>query len=81
MARVEKDMVLSGGRLEASYPWKACADRMKDNRQQAVWDQERIEARQTKSGTQEMYEAEVVKAAGSLVKLSPEEIEGRRSTT
>ena len=33
LARVEKDMVMSGGRLEASYPWKACADRMKDNRQ------------------------------------------------
>ena len=67
-------MVMSG----ASYPWKACADRMKDNRQQLVRDQERIETRQIKSGIQEMYQAEVVKAiaAGSLVKLreaAPEE--------
>ena len=78
LARVEKDMVLRGARLEASYPWKACSEKMRDNRQQAVRDQERIEARQIKSGIQEMYQAAVVKAiaAGSLVKLSTEEVEG-----
>ena len=81
LARVEKVMIMSSSRLEASYPRKACAGRMKDNRKQAVRDQERIKTRQIKSGIQEMYKAEVVKGidAGSLVKLSPKEIKGWRA--
>ena len=55
-------MVLEGGRLTASFPWKPVVMKMRSNRQQVRKIQEKIEARYIKTGNQEEYVKKMEKA-------------------
>ena len=75
--KVEREMVLEGGKLTASYPWKDCGDKMRCNYRQVQKIQEKIEARSIADGTYPAFQVEMKKtiAAGAVRKLSPEELE------
>jgi hypothetical protein len=77
LERVDKEMTLEGGVLTGSYPWKACAERMKNNREQALKIQSKTEERMLKDGTYEAYQLEFRKAVatGAVTKVTQEELD------
>ena len=77
LQQVEEEMVLEEGKLTASYPWKTAVMKMRSNRQQVVKIQEKIEARNIKTGNQEEYIKEMEKAfdEGTVSELSEEEMD------
>ena len=77
LEQVEREMTLEDGKLTASYPWKACVSKMRNNRQQVLKIQEKIETRNISNGTQEDYIKEMEKAIaeGTVKELSREEID------
>ena len=76
LERVEKEMTLKNGQLTGAYPWKPCVKKMRNNRDQVLKVQERIETRAMKDGTHEQLIEEMEKAIkeGSVRKLSKEEM-------
>ena len=62
LQQVEEEMVLEGGKLTASYPWKSAVMKMRSNRQQVLKIQENKEPRNIKTGNQEEYRKEMEKA-------------------
>ena len=75
-------MVLEGGKLTASYHWKPAVMKMRSNRQQVLKIQEKIEARNIKTGNQEEYTKEMEKAfeEGTVRELSQEEMDKKVTT-
>ena len=74
---VEEEMTLKDGKLTASYPWKPCVMKMRNNRQQVLKIQEKIEARNLSNGSQGEYIKEMEKATaeGTVKELSREEMD------
>ena len=79
VARIEREMERDPetGVITASYPWKPCKERMKDNRSQVEKIQKRIEASMHKDGTFEAYRDEMEKAftSGAVRELTTEEMQ------
>ena len=77
LQQIEEEMVLEGGRLTASYPWRPAAMKMRNSRQQVLKIQEKIEARNIKTGNLEEFVKEMEKAfeQGTVRKLSQEEMD------
>ena len=77
---VEREMVLKGGQLKASYPWLPCAERMRSNHQQVEKIQQSIKARLIKKGLHHAYITEFQKAEteGTVVELSSKEMDNYR---
>ena len=79
VSRIEKEMTRDPetGILTASYPWKPCKERMRDNRNQIEKIQRRIETSMHKQGTFSDFEQEMEKAfaSGSIRELSVTELE------
>ena len=77
--RIEKEMERDPetGIISASYPWKPCATRMRNNRNQVEKIQKRIETSMCKDSTFQAYKAEMEKAfqSGAVRELTREETE------
>ena len=67
LRRIEKEMIRDPvmGRITASYPWKPCKERMKDNRAKVEKLQARTEASMIRDRTHEEYLVEMMKAFAS----------------
>ena len=79
LARIEREMERNPetGVITASYPWKPCKERMKDNRNQVEKIQKRIESSMHKDGTFNAYQEEMEKAfaSGAVRELTSTEME------
>ena len=73
----EEEMVLEGRRLTASYSWNSAVMKMRSNRQQVLKIQEKIEARNIKTGNQEGFVKVMEKAfgQGTVRELSQEQMD------
>ena len=79
LARIEREMERNPetGVITASYPWKPCKERMRDNRNQVEKIQKRIESSMHKDGTFEAYREEMEKAfaSGAVRELTSAEMQ------
>ena len=78
VARIEREMSRDPdtGTITASYPWKPCKERMKENRNQVEKIQRRIETSMRRDGTFQDYQEEMEKAlaSGAVRELTSDEL-------